>query len=125
MFFGHKLAGRATELLSFKEVVVKARANQAATSVKVVLMTKDAVAYSALVQLGADLQELRIPLASFRPDALLLLPRPYPGFLPLTYQSASQLPLKLSDTEVLQVLLDAAAPASGQLHVDIESVSLR
>jgi hypothetical protein len=125
MFFGHKLAGRATDLFSFQEVVAKARANQAATSVKVVLMTKDAVAFSASVQLGADLQELRIPLTSFRPDALLLLPRPYPGFLPLTYQSASQLPLKLSDTEVLQVVLDAAAPASGQLHVDIESVSLQ
>jgi hypothetical protein len=88
-------------------------------------MTKDAVAFSASVQLGADLQELRIPLTSFRPDALLLLPRPYPGFLPLTYQSASQLPLKLSDTEVLQVVLDAATPVSGQLHVDIESVSLQ
>lgn len=126
MFFGHKLAGRLPDLTGFKEVVVKARANQAATSVKVVLMTKNAMAYSASVQLGAALQELRIPLTSFRSDALLLLPRPYPGFLPLTHQPTSQpAAFKLAETEVLQVVLDAAAPASGQLHVDFESVSLQ
>jgi hypothetical protein len=92
--------------------------------VKVVLMTKDAAAYSATVQLGAEMRELRIPLTSFRPDALLLLPRPYPGFLPLTYQFAPQSTLKLADAEVLQVVLEGAAPASGQLHVDLESVFL-
>jgi hypothetical protein len=123
-YFGHKLAGRATELAGFKEVIVKGRANQS-VPVKVVLMTKDAVAYSASVQLGADGKELRIPLTAFRPDALLLLPRPYPGFLPLKYQPANQLAFKLADAEVLQVVLDAAAPASGQLHVDLESVSLQ
>jgi hypothetical protein len=125
MFFGHQLAGRSTDLSSFKEVTVRARANQTATSIKVVLMTKDAVAYSALVQLGAELRELHIPLTSFRPDVLLLLPRPYPGFLPLTYQPTNPPALRLADAEVLQVVLDAAAPATGQLHVDIESVSLQ
>ncbi|GAB2477416.1 hypothetical protein GCM10011375_20030 [Hymenobacter qilianensis] len=124
-YFGHKLAGRAADLASFKEVVVKGRANQPATAVKVVLQTKDAAAYSATVQLGAEVQEVRIPLAAFRSDALLLLPRPYPGFLPLTHQSSSQPALQLTDAEVLQLVLDAAAPANGQLHVDIESVSLR
>ncbi|MBC6607681.1 cellulase family glycosylhydrolase [Hymenobacter sp. BT188] len=124
-YFGHKLAGRATDLASFKEVMVKGRANQPATAVKVVLQTKDAAAYSATVQLGAEVQEVRIPLTSFRPDALLLLPRPYPGFLPLTYQFAPQTALKLTDAEVLQVVVEGTAPATGQLHVDIESVSLR
>ena len=125
-YFGHKLAGRATDLAGFKEVVVKARANQPATRVKVVLITKDAAAYSATAQLGAEMQELHLPLTAFRPDALLLLPRPYPGFLPLTYQPANQpATLKLAEAEVLQVVLDAGAPGSGQLHVDLESISLQ
>ncbi|SMC00515.1 hypothetical protein SAMN00120144_1269 [Hymenobacter roseosalivarius DSM 11622] len=125
-YFGHKLAGRTTEVAGFTEVIVKAQANQPATSVKVVLMTKDATAYSAMVQLGAEERELRIPLTAFRPDALLLLPRSYPGFLPLTYQSANQpATLKLTEAEVLQVVLEGVAPASGQLYVDLESVYLQ
>lgn len=125
MYFADKLTGRASELNGFQEVVVKGRASQGATPVKVVLMTKDAVAYSATVQLGPEVQELRVPLSAFRPDALLLTPRPYPGFLALTYQPATQPAFRLSETEVLQVVLDAPAPATGQLHVDLESVFLR
>jgi hypothetical protein len=124
-YFGHKLSGRATELAAFKEVVVRGRASEAATTVKVVLTTKDAITYSATVQLGPDMQDLRIPLSTFRPDALLLVPRPYPGFLPLTYQPTRPSALQLPETEVLQVLFDAPAPASGTRHLDLESVSLQ
>jgi len=122
-YFADKLAGRATDLAGFKELIVRGRASEA-TTVKVVLMTKDATAYSASVQLGPEVQELRIPLASFRADALLLVPRPYPGFLPLSYQAANQHALKFTETEVLQVVLDGTAPATGQRYIDLESVSL-
>ncbi|UOQ67823.1 cellulase family glycosylhydrolase [Hymenobacter volaticus] len=124
-YFGHKLAGRASELTSFKEITVRGSASVPGTTVKVVLATKDAVAYSATIQLGSELQEVRIPLSAFRPDALLLVPRPYPGFLTLNYQPAQQSALPLADMEVLQVLIDTPAPATGSRHLDLESVSLQ
>ncbi|UOG76661.1 glycoside hydrolase family 5 protein [Hymenobacter tibetensis] len=124
-YFGDRLAGRATEVAGFKELVVKARASHAATPLKVVLTNKDAVAYSASVQLGTNMQEFRIPLSTFRSEALLLFPRPYPGFLPLSYQPTTPSTLKIGEAEVLQVVLDAAAPTTGELHVDLESVSLQ
>jgi hypothetical protein len=123
-YFADKLVGRTTDLAGFKEVIVKGRASEA-TTVKVVLTTKDAIAYSATVQMGPEVQTQRIPLAAFQADALLLVPRPYPGFLPLTYKPNTQPTLRLSEAEVLQVLFEAPASTNGQRYFDLESVSLQ
>jgi hypothetical protein len=124
-YFGDKLTGRSADLASFKEVVIKARASQA-VPVQLVLANRDAAAFAAPVTLGPELREVRVPLSAFRPAALLLSPRPYPGFLALQFES-SPTALKLAEAEVLQVLVDAVGvPADGApVHVDIESVSLQ
>ncbi|MFC7669793.1 hypothetical protein ACFQT0_22280 [Hymenobacter humi] len=124
-YFGDKLASRQSELAAFKELVVRARSSQPGVQAKVTLMTKDAVAYSAPLPLGAELQDVRIPLSAFRPDALLLVPRPYPGFLPLQYQSGSKVELKLSEAEVLQVVWDATKVTGSPVSLDIESITLQ
>ena len=124
-FFGDKLAARLNDLAGFTAIVVRARASQPGATVKVTLTTKDAVTYSAPLPLGAEVQDIRIPLTTFRPDALLLVPRPYPGFLPLQYQPTNQLVLKLAEIEVLQVIWEAATATNNLLSVDIESISLQ
>ena len=114
-----------TELSAFKEVVVRARASQP-VGVQVRLATKDAAAFAAPVALTTQMQEVRIPLSAFQPSALLLSPRPYPGFLPLQFQSAGKPAFKLADAEVLQLLVDAATSVGSEpVQVDIESVQLR
>ena len=125
-FFGDKLAGRASDLPAFTELVVRARANQPGSELKVTLTTRDAVSYSAPLPLGTEMQDVRIPLSAFRPDGLLLVPRPYPGFGPLEYRPGTSFGLKLAEAEVLQVIWQAlvgtlTSPAS----VDIESIALK
>ncbi|OUJ72621.1 cellulase family glycosylhydrolase [Hymenobacter crusticola] len=121
-YLGQKMQARATALSGFKELVVKARASQPGARVKVVLATKDAAAYSVAVPVTEVMQEIRVPLASLRPDALLLIPRPYPSFLPLTFQTtAAPKPLVLSEVEVLQLILDAGAEGTAP-SLDIESI---
>lgn len=73
------------------------------------------------------MQEVRVPLTAFRLGRQVLLPRPYPGFLPLTFQAPGPATLPLAETEVLQVLLDpAAAPTSQERpFLDLESIVLR
>jgi hypothetical protein len=112
-------------MANFKEVLVRARSSQPGAQVKLMLATKDAVAYSAPLPLSTEVQEVRIPLSAFQPDALLIVPRPYPAFLPLRYQSGSKAPLKLADAEVLQVVWEAAAVGGSPQSVDIESISLQ
>ena len=124
-FFGDKLTGRPEDLARFTEVVVRARTSQPGAQLKVTLTTRDAVTYSAPLPLGAAVQDVHIPLSAFRPDGLLLLPRPYPGFLPLHYQPANSPALRIGDAEVLQVQWEVAPVTGSPLSVDIESVSLR
>ena len=121
-YFGDKLGSRARELAGFTTLVVRARASQADARATVTLTTKDAVTFAAPLPLGPEMRDVRISLSTFRPAALLLVPRPYPGFLPLHYQPAVPSTLKLADAEVLQIIWEAAG-APGNL--DIESVSLQ
>ncbi|TPG63622.1 cellulase family glycosylhydrolase [Hymenobacter nivis] len=127
-YFGDRLASRpAAELAGFRAVVVRVRPGAGAGVLRLSLATRDAVAYTADVPVtGTDWQEVRVPLAAFRPAPLLLVPRPYPGFLPLDY-TAPRTPgaLKLADAEVLQVVLGAAPAGPAPLTVDLESVSLQ
>ncbi len=124
-YFGDRLASRQSDMAGFTAVVVRARSSQPGTQAKVTLTTRDAGAYSAPLPLGTDVQDLRIPLSAFQPDALLLVPRPYPSFLPLQYESGNRAPLKLAEAEVLQVIWEATAVSGSPASVDIESVSLQ
>jgi hypothetical protein len=125
-YLGLKLAGRQADLTNFKELVIKAQSNQpAATQLRVVLITKDAVAYAAAVPLAATLGEVRVPLSALQPVPLLLAPRPYPSFLPLTFSPAKQPPFQLTEVETLQLVLDGPAGLTTPLWVDITSVALQ
>jgi hypothetical protein len=125
-YLGPKLAGRSTDLAGFKELVIKGQTNQpAATQLRVVLVTKDAAAYTATVPLTATATEVRVPLSALQPAALLLSPRPYPSFLPLTFTPASRPPFRLAEVEVLQMVLETPTGLSEPLRVDIESVALQ
>ncbi|MBG8554917.1 cellulase family glycosylhydrolase [Hymenobacter guriensis] len=126
-YFGDRLAARANEAGKFTEVVVRGQRGAGAGRVRLVLTSRDAAAYVAEVELGTGLQDVRVPLTAFRPGPQMLLPRPYPSFLPLTFQTSGAAALPVAHLEVLQVLLEpAAAPASSDRpSVDIESVYLR
>ena len=121
-----KMAGRTADIVNFKELVIKAQTNQpAATQLRVLLVTKDATAYAATVPLTATLGEVRVPLSALQPAPLLLSPRPYPGFLPLTFSPATRAPFRLADVEVLQLVLEGPSGLTEPLHVDIESVLMQ
>ncbi len=128
-YFGGKLAGRATDLAAAQTVVVRLRPGRGVGQLRLYLATRDAGAYAADVPVsGTDWQEVRVPLAAFRPAPLLLVPRPYPGFLPLPLAYTAPAPpaaLKLAEAEVLQVVLGAAPAGAEPLTVDLESVSLQ
>ncbi|AHJ97084.1 hypothetical protein Hsw_1489 [Hymenobacter swuensis DY53] len=126
-YFGDRLAARASEAGNFRELVLRARRGGAAGPVRLVLTTRDAAAYATEVEVGADMQEIRMPLAAFRPAQQVLLPRPYPSFLPMNSPSNAGPALPLAQAEILQILLSPAA-ASGSTErpfLDIESVELR
>jgi hypothetical protein len=126
-YFGDRLLARAADAGNFKELVIRGRRSAGAGPVQLVLTTKDAAAYVAPAEFGPEIQEIHVPLTAFTLGAQVLLPRAYPGFLPLTFRAAGPAVLPISQAEVLQVLLSAGHGQSGKERpsLDIESISFQ
>ncbi len=95
---------------------------------KLILVSKDAVPFSATFTLPKTIQDIAIPLSRLQPDSMLLLPRPYPGFMPLWFAPASSQSFSLSELEKLQVVLGAdllPADFSRPSSMEIESVWIK
>jgi len=70
--------------------------------VNINLISGNALSYGTKITLGQKNQEVRIPLSALKPAPLLLLPRPYPGFQSLYFNSTAKEELNLSVIEKLQ-----------------------
>ncbi|WP_431294830.1 membrane or secreted protein [Pedobacter sp. P26] len=123
-FFADKMTGRASDLNNFKKMVIKIKANTENTKVKVGLIDTDAHFFSTEILTGKDFQLIEIPLNQLKNDAQLLLPRPYPGFLPLYYQSANKAAFDLKNAEKLEVTFGYGA-GTKPVNITIESIYLK
>lgn len=106
-FFGDKLLGRATESGSFNKLVVRARTTEAQpVKAKVILTNADAVSVSSFITLTNEFQDIEVPLNALAPDSVLLMPRPYPGFMALKFKGAGAgAPFRLADMEKIEVTI--------------------
>lgn len=104
--FAEKLEGRKSELDSFSKFVLRARTTEAQpVKAKVTLINKDAFSFSAFVNLNTDFQDIEVPLDNLMQDSALLLPRPYPGFLPVWFKGAGTSSFNLPDIETIQLTI--------------------
>jgi hypothetical protein len=128
-FFGDKLAGRVGELNSFEKLIIRARtAHTQPVKLKIIFTNADALSYSGEITISDRFQEIALPLNGLAPDSALLLPRPYPGFLPLYFISTTKaVPFKLAEAERLQVVAGydiSPADLNKPFAVEIESIWL-
>ncbi|MGZ8545191.1 MAG: hypothetical protein ACXWV0_07830, partial [Flavisolibacter sp.] len=121
-YFSDKISGRQEELANFTHLVVKARSTGNAKA-KVSLITKTADAFASHIELGEEWKEYVIPLNDLIRSDYILLPRPYPGFLPLMFSSSSTAPLEINKAEKLEISF--AADDASAVGVEISSVILR
>ena len=102
-YFGDKLKGRQSELATFSKLVIRVR-TESPVIAKVAMITNDALCFSATINAGSEWSEIKIPLSSLQLDSSLLLPRPYPGFLPLWFKANAAGSFSLPDAEKLQIV---------------------
>lgn len=103
-FFGDKTKGRATE--TFDKLIIRARtAETNPVKAKITLTNADAFSFSTYVTLNNTFNDIEVPLNEIVPDSMLLLPRPYPGFLPLWFKASGTSIFKLSEIEKIQVTI--------------------
>ena len=99
-----KIINRKDDLASTSELVVKGRSLLGeSVSVQIALVLSDGSSYGGLVELlPKATQEYRIKLSDLNLVKTVLLPRPYPTFLPYYFQQDSQMPFNLRDVESVQ-----------------------
>lgn len=128
--FVHKLRGRQSELPSFTNLVVRARTTNAKSlKAKLSLINQDAVSFSTFITLSDQFSDIDIPLNSLRIDSSLLLPRPYPGFLPLWFKASDTTAMfQLLDAEKMELTIGSDLDSSAlnkPYAIEIESIWLR
>jgi hypothetical protein len=121
-YFGDKIAGRREELPAMGTMVVRARSQQG-LPLKIALITAQADAWSVTVPLTREWKEIEIPLNSLQTDSFLLLPRPYPGFLPLRFKPAVTRPWRVQEIEKIEFsFINSTSNPAG---LEVESVWLK
>jgi hypothetical protein len=103
-FYGDKFKGRMSDIPLFNELVINARSvNSDSSFIKVILVSKTGSGFATQIKLNKEFYDYYIPLSSFYPDSMVLIPRPYPGFLPFWFKAGSSEKLDLRNSEVLEI----------------------
>jgi hypothetical protein len=123
-FFGDKLKGRTPELASFDRVIIRAKAGEPMKG-KLTVIDENAAALSTTIALTNNFQDIVVPFASFAGDSSLLLPRPYPPFMPLWFTVASPATFTLSTLEKIELTIGTdIAPAAFKKPYSLEVESI-
>ncbi|HEY2722005.1 MAG TPA: membrane or secreted protein [Chitinophagaceae bacterium] len=110
-YFADKLKGRLTE--NFDKLVINGRATATQpVNAKITLIDKDGFSFSSGITLSGGFENIELPLNKLVPDSELLLPRPYPGFLPLWFKPTGKSVFNLNDIEKIQVTIGTDLPAT-------------
>jgi hypothetical protein len=124
-YIADRIINRGGDSAAFDHLVVRGRSGTGdSLRVRVALITKDAQAFATTLTLGNQLSEVEIPLTALVKDSALLLPRPYPGFLPLWFTSSATTPLRLSEVDKLEVSF-RAGEATKPVELQVESIQLK
>lgn len=123
-YFADKIRGRSSE--NFEGLTINARTeNNNPVKAKMILTDKNGFGYSATITLTDSFKNITIPFTRFSPDASLLLPRPYPEFLPLWFTSTPKISeLNFADCERVQVIVEARSLDEKEKSVSIEIASI-
>lgn len=126
-YVGDKIKGREKEVPAFDKIVIRARSLSAdAAKLKLILISTDANSFATDIFLTNEFRDIEIPLMQFKKDFCLLLPRPYPGFLPLWFLSSSIKEFNLAGLEKLQIVFsNKNGEKNKTVGVEIESVYLK
>jgi hypothetical protein len=123
-YFADKIAGRATELPNYSYLVIRGKALHADTRVSLNLITADGDAFSSIALLDTSMKIIKLPLKNLVKGSNVLLPRPYPRFMPLHSKSSSAKAFDITEAERLEVLFSSAGKERKPTAIEIESIYL-
>ncbi len=125
-----KIENRIGESNQFSKIVIKARVvGIKGLPIKVGFTLSNGGAMTSVVNLDSTLREIEISIADLQGDKALLLPRPYPGFMPLFLSlNDSEVKLDWEKIEKIQVafnLEELEENITNPFQVEIEKLYLK
>ena len=101
--FSDALKGIITEANAFTKVIIRARTlEEKPVEARIAFVNINAAAFATKVMLSNQLQDIEILLSDLKPNASLLLPRPYPGFMPLWFKTNSTESFNFAEAEKVE-----------------------
>jgi hypothetical protein len=125
-YFADKLQGRKSELDSFNRLFITARTKETQpVKAKLTLTNEDAFSFSTFITITSNFQDIEVPLTDLIPDSMLLLPRPYPGVLPVWFKGSGSSSFNFSAVEKIQVTIGGELPEPKKSYsIEIEAIWL-
>jgi hypothetical protein len=125
-YVGDNLKGRELTLNHASSLFIRGKSvTDKNVDITVILVCSDGSSYTSVMLLSDTNSVQEIPLDSFGKGAHMLLPRPYPGFMPFWFQSEADTGLSPTMIEEIQFLIgneQTTVTSSSAIGFEIESV---
>jgi hypothetical protein len=117
-FFGEKIKGRSDELPQKKSLAIKvSNLLPSSQPIEIGLIDRNGTVLAGKINIKKKGKVFKIPLDSFAGAPFIVLPRPYPDFLPFKVQSAGK-PFDWSSAEALQLIVRPGTQANTDLYIE-------
>jgi hypothetical protein len=117
-YFANKVAGRSNELVEQKNIVIKVKNQKTHNQpIEVGLIDKNGSVVSATIMVSPKNNLYKIPLAKFKPAPFLVIPRPYPDYMPYTVDTNYHA-FELKKAESLQVIVTSGKKSDVNLLIE-------
>lgn len=124
LFVADAVQARSTTVRDAESLVVHGKsAVDGPSDIKVILIDRNGSAFSASMTLSENTDQMSIPFSQFSQDKFMLLPRPYPPFMPFWFESDQARDLQPDLIEEIQILtgygfekLDQPVPAGFEIE---------
>lgn len=118
LILGNKLEYMGQSVDQSDLFALKAKAGSKSGNIKAIIVLQDGTSYSSVIESSNGFETHKVPFTSFKPDSMMLLPRPYPTFLPLLFKANADGKLNLSKIEEIQFVF---VPTDGSSVVKVNS----
>lgn len=114
-----------TVVNSFRKIVLRGKSLNKELPLQISLIDKQGRAFGATIQLSTEIGDVSVDLNRLKPVKLVLLPRPYPTFLPYYFEGSIAEEFDLDSVETVQISIGSglANPDEGFV-LAIESIRL-
>jgi hypothetical protein len=102
-FIGDKLKNSNSSFSMEDQLILRSRTTTQPVKIRITLTDKDGVSVSAETGLSGELNEIVISLKDFVPGQAMLLPRPYPGFMPLWFKASGTPVFRMKEVEKIEI----------------------